>query len=233
MIEGLREITKDTLGHAYLIQGDENSARELVDILKTMLPEKTPALSFMRMPTFGVDDSRLIVESGSESAMEDTPVMNVISADAITFEAQNALLKVLEEPAAHTHFFFILPRIDRILPTFRSRCRTIVDKKSALDPSIDARLFASMSLGERMKFVQTFIKEREDQESDTIKKEIDHLAEAIAHVLTEKKKSGELEDNQIIVRAYSSLSLVREYVADRGSSTKMIIEYLALALPQF
>ncbi len=42
-------------------------------------------------------------------------------ADLLTIEAQNALLKTLEQPGDHIHFALITDRPDEILPTIRSR----------------------------------------------------------------------------------------------------------------
>ncbi len=46
-------------------------------------------------------------------------------ADNLTVEAQNALLKTLEEPPGNTIFILISSNIGKILPTIRSRCRLI------------------------------------------------------------------------------------------------------------
>lgn len=43
-------------------------------------------------------------------------------ADALEVSAQNALLKVLEEPPASTVFVLVTSRADALLPTIRSRC---------------------------------------------------------------------------------------------------------------
>lgn len=46
-------------------------------------------------------------------------------AQTLTIEAQNALLKVLEEPPAHVIFFLSTSSTDQLLPTILSRCNTI------------------------------------------------------------------------------------------------------------
>lgn len=45
------------------------------------------------------------------------------SADRLTDEASNALLKMLEEPPQETHLFLITSRPHRLLPTILSRCQ--------------------------------------------------------------------------------------------------------------
>ena len=46
-------------------------------------------------------------------------------ADRMNTEAQNALLKILEEPPGATMFFLIAEQPDRLLTTIRSRCQTV------------------------------------------------------------------------------------------------------------
>lgn len=58
-------------------------------------------------------------------------------ADTLHPAAANAILKTLEEPPAHSHFFLISARPHRLLPTIRSRCQTI-----ALGPLPDAQLLS-------------------------------------------------------------------------------------------
>src|SRR3990170_6472976 len=46
-------------------------------------------------------------------------------AEKLTLEAANALLKILEEPPLHTHFFLSTEHQTAILPTILSRCEVI------------------------------------------------------------------------------------------------------------
>ena len=52
-------------------------------------------------------------------------VVIVDDADAMLGEAQNALLKTLEEPPAGTMFVLVTSRLDLLLPTIRSRCQQL------------------------------------------------------------------------------------------------------------
>ncbi len=58
-------------------------------------------------------------------------VILVEAADTLTPAAQNALLKVLEEPPPSTVFLFTTAHPSRILPTVRSRARVILFHRSA------------------------------------------------------------------------------------------------------
>ena len=66
-------------------------------------------------------------------------VVIIDAADDMNVNAANALLKVLEEPPQHTILLLISHQPSRLLPTIRSRCRTL--RLGALSPAdIDAVL---------------------------------------------------------------------------------------------
>lgn len=52
-------------------------------------------------------------------------------AEAMNNAAANALLKILEEPPATVYFILVSSRWRRLLPTIRSRCRTIMFRRPA------------------------------------------------------------------------------------------------------
>jgi DNA polymerase III subunit delta' len=52
-------------------------------------------------------------------------VMVVDDAQKMNVSAQNALLKILEEPNPTTMIILVTPEIDKILPTVQSRCQTM------------------------------------------------------------------------------------------------------------
>ena len=52
-------------------------------------------------------------------------VVLITDAEAMNNIAANALLKILEEPPATVYFILITSKVDRLLPTLRSRCRQL------------------------------------------------------------------------------------------------------------
>lgn len=56
-------------------------------------------------------------------------VVLIEPAEAMNIAAANALLKILEEPLPAIHFILISHRIRRLLPTLRSRCRSIIFRR--------------------------------------------------------------------------------------------------------
>ena len=60
-------------------------------------------------------------------------VFVIDEAELLEAEAQNALLKTLEEPPPHTYILLLTTRLDRLLPTIRSRCQQVAF--GPLDPA--------------------------------------------------------------------------------------------------
>jgi DNA polymerase-3 subunit delta' len=74
----------------------------------------------------GVDQVREVERAVSLSPFEGRRRVVIIDpADAMTVEAQNALLKTLEEPPPQVVFVLVSAREDRLLPTVHSRCRRV------------------------------------------------------------------------------------------------------------
>lgn len=89
-------------------------------------------------------------------------------AEMLTIEAQNALLKVLEEPPNHTIIILSSERSDVFLPTILSRCTIIelVDETSDLSQDEVSQFDAiienllEQSIGESLKLAETLAKNK-------------------------------------------------------------------------
>ncbi len=76
--------------------------------------------------TLGIDSIRAINPfMRKTTSFEGWRVAIVDDADAMTTEAQNALLKILEEPPQKALIVLIAHRPGRLVPTIRSRCRVV------------------------------------------------------------------------------------------------------------
>lgn len=76
--------------------------------------------------TIPVDDIREMIRlSGTRSPEGNGKVALIFNADKLTVQAQNCLLKTLEETADDTYFLLTCDIESAILPTIRSRCRCV------------------------------------------------------------------------------------------------------------
>lgn len=76
--------------------------------------------------TLKIDMVRQLIQDLSYSSYRGKERQVVIwAADKATAEAQNALLKTLEEPPTNTRLWLVVEQVTQLLPTIRSRCYEI------------------------------------------------------------------------------------------------------------
>lgn len=219
------------LHHAHLIEGD---AVTLVPVLLDALyrhmgivGQGNPDLSVITYDSFGIDEARSLTEMQSRAgfgAEENARKIFIVSAPSFTREAQNALLKTFEEPTAGTHFFIILPHLNTILPTLKSRVVLVTPKEQSFrdDTNTLAEKFLSASLEERFAIAKklTDKKTGEVVDREKIRSFFDHLERILYTRLAGKLDNG----------VFREIFQAKTYLADRGSSPKMLIEHLAITI---
>jgi DNA polymerase-3 subunit delta' len=94
----------------------------------TVLTGSHADVSVMRTEklSIGVDEVRdLVRRSALAPVGRRWQVMIVEDDDRLTEQANNALLKAIEEPSSHTVWVLCAPTVEDLLPTIRSRCRLV------------------------------------------------------------------------------------------------------------
>lgn len=92
-----------------------NQPREHVDIIHWTLDKGKSSI--------GVNTIRNIIEECNKKPYEsDRKVIIIDNGDKITFQAQNAFLKTIEEPPANVFIFILCEDLEGILDTIKSRC---------------------------------------------------------------------------------------------------------------
>jgi DNA polymerase-3 subunit delta' len=134
------------MSHAWLVTGPPGSGRSTAAgafaaalqcpqdgcgecaACRTALSGAHPDVHIVRSDTlsYGVDDAReLIVRSAVVPTTGPWHIVIVEDADRFTDDAANTLLKVLEEPPRHLVWVLCAPSAEDVLPTVRSRTRSI------------------------------------------------------------------------------------------------------------
>ena len=136
----------------------------------------------------------------------------VVVAEQINVEAQNALLKVLEEPPEHTSFHFVISDHARLLPTLLSRFEAFSD--TAKTEVRVAKDFIKLPIGQRLELVaeKTSAKDVAWQRN---------LVSGLEQLCLEKELSNEVTLEVIFIK---------KYLQGPGASAKMLLEHLALAV---
>jgi DNA polymerase-3 subunit delta' len=86
----------------------------------------------------------LIVKATAKPSMAHRKVFIVSEAERLSTESQNAMLKVLEEPPADSSIILLCTRLDKLLPTVRSRCQIL--RFGLVDHQIVVERLRSMGL---------------------------------------------------------------------------------------
>ena len=80
-----------------------------------------------------IEETRIAIESLSiGSHRGGHRVILIYPLELLRSDAANTLLKSLEEPPANTIFILLADRVDRVLPTIRSRCRLLTAPRPCL-----------------------------------------------------------------------------------------------------
>ncbi len=89
----------------------------------------------------------------------------VIATPDMNREAQNALLKTIEEPPGNAFFFFILPSPEGLLPTFRSRAHMLAVERER-DARADTKAFLAAAPQERLEMLKPLLEKGDDDKRD-------------------------------------------------------------------
>ncbi|MCL9972440.1 MAG: hypothetical protein NBV63_03500 [Candidatus Pacebacteria bacterium] len=170
-----------------------------------------PDVSITRYGELNVDDARRISQFASLKAVGGGKYF-VIAFDRAGTEAQNALLKVVEEAPGDSHFYFSTPLPGSLLPTLRSRCT--VEQRHAHDDVAgenSARIFLKATYAERLTQVEKLVTlAQKSGDKSTLK--------ALVHALVHVAPSRDTLD-------------AARYIEQNGSSPKLILSHLAVTLP--
>lgn len=122
---------KNTLSHAHLIAGEDGVGKgKLANILAKFIlngdldREYVDIINYSsEKSSFGVDDIRDIIEEVYKKPFEkDKKVIIIHEGNKLTIQAQNALLKTIEEPPKGVYIIILCESLELILDTIKSRC---------------------------------------------------------------------------------------------------------------
>ncbi len=220
------QIIKEGLNHhAYLIEGDiELSYAELVRSLEGLgYPTAgNPDIFIKDYENLLIDHAREIKDFQSESASaKNKKKIIILKTLSFSYPAQNALLKVFEEPRPGVVFFLLMPDTTKLYPTLRSRLQSTIGEYAPADSlKKDAKVFLSASIKDRLDFIKKFT----DVESKPALK--DKALKFLNMIEHEISLRNTLVDKEKCQDVY----LAKKYIGDQGSSPKILLEHLAVTL---
>lgn len=224
------------LYHSYVIEGEpETTGADLLKFLEARgeAEIKSPDVLFQVYESFTMDDSGEIKDWHSRLGIGKSKKICIIATKFINREAEQALLKIIEEPAINTHFFIIVPDTSLLLDTILSRVHIIkteeMANKNDIDIKKDVRDFMSSSPKSRIDKVALIIKENKDEDnSGQLRYYATTFVNELESIIYQKFKKD--RNDKKIQFILSELQKSRGYLSTPGASVKMILEHLALVI---
>lgn len=205
--------------HAYVIEGKKDlifgDLKKYLSSEFRVDEETHPDVFYFEAPSFLVEHAKEVKDMDSKSPFQLSKKIIILSFDSITREAQNALLKVLEEPKESSLFFIVVRSARMFLPTILSRVEIVFHEVAREDVSlIDPKTFASLSYAKRLETIADVLKKLSAEEisRQAVVDTIDALALYMKH------------QDGYMLHALRTL----EYKNDKSASLKLLLERLAL-----
>ena len=126
-----KRCSNGTLSHAHLICGEDGIGKSVLalNLAKLILKgdldrEYVDIINYKtEKASFGVDDVRAIIEEVQKKPFEgDKKVIIIHEGNKLTVQAQNALLKTIEEPPLGVYIIILCESLELVLDTIKSRC---------------------------------------------------------------------------------------------------------------
>lgn len=204
--------------HANVILSSEDCRDSIFDFLSNKLNfnvSANPDFLLIENHPFGIDDARDLEKWAIGRPFIGEVKVCLIITKNITHEAQNALLKVLEEPPAGTYIFINLENLGGLLPTVISRVM-VLDNISETKVSSEKNKnyiskFLNSKIGDRLAVVRSLAK----KENKNDMKEFINDLEEIAY--KEKATANQMKN----------ILMAKIFARARGSSPKILLEWLS------
>ena len=256
--------------HAYIIEkvsddelgGVLNFISQILEIGKD--PHSSPNFLHIKSNQLSVDEAARVVAFNSQKSFGQNGGGNkvaLIEINGAGHQAQNALLKTLEEPFPNTYFFIAISSASLLLPTIQSRVEThgievflnkfgiigesmrgamgdthgagrgATDEKKSLRAEIQSQIVAEF-LGSSLAKRIEIAKRMSDEAGKEGEDDSSKLFQFLHDIeITLKDWEKKKPTGRLNKDELQTLITAREYFADGGASKKMLLEYLALKLP--
>src|SRR3989338_6669040 len=242
-----RHLDKDNLHHAYLVEGARDevvgevlSFCENIDI-KTSV---NPYFFHISIDNFKIEEAFSLRAMSTDKSFSPGKKIYIVCTNSMSLDAQNVLLKMFEEPIENTIFFLIVPDINALLPTLISRFYLIKSKTGLENELSNAEKFISMSLRDRIDFIKELLIEPKEEDEDgnevvvldstrTQALKFLNALESVAVSKTVFYKNMSRTVLDIRVDFFEHIFKVREFLRMPGSSTKTLMESVAIIVPSF
>ncbi|MDD3531171.1 MAG: hypothetical protein PHV99_01070 [Candidatus Pacebacteria bacterium] len=216
--------------HAFIIEAEIEEGIEVAQAWTEkelgMEIAGNPDVVVMRYGLLSVDDARRVSELAAGAPFKGETKVIIIAASRVYHEAQNALLKIFEEPPKGTYLFLILPTLGGLLPTLRSRVQVLNVGRTASNIPESAEEFIKASKEKRSAMIKKLASGKDEEERRENRDRAIAILNGIEIITRDRgltKSSGTLLEE---------IQILRGYLHDRSAPVKQILEHLAIVTPK-
>ncbi len=224
--------------HAYAFSGDRDAgikaARAFAEGALALSGTDNPDIAIFTYGLFAVADARKVGQFAAQAPVRGERKLIVIAANRLFHEAQNALLKLFEEPPEGTTLVLIVPAEGILLPTLRSRVIALPGGTDVGGIGTEAAAFLEAGNAEREKLVAKLIarsKSDKDEEKQAARMEAIRLVEGLtrAAYAARARAKGDTRELDLLLR---DLERFAPILHERSAPLKLIFEHILIVLPE-
>ncbi len=175
-----------------------------------------------------VDDARDLIERQNIKYSKDDSVVFVVETNTINSQAQNALLKICEDPGTNIYLFLLIPQTNILLPTFLSRAivyKNILNNQGPSDfvfPNLSG--LRNMKISDRMDLVTKWIG---DYKKNKIQKsQLKKFLKSLVVEMEQELLKGEIR----YAKKLKNINRLISYFDNNGSNLKSLLEFTMLSV---
>lgn len=215
--------------HALLFIADFTEVKsDFITSLQNLLStpfQGNPDIFFREYGRLGIEDAHDIRALNNSSPVAETKKHVVVSFYDITREAQNALLKVVEEPNQNIRFYFFTPSKDSLLRTLLSRLSIQHSfEQKAKEFFFDPKKFSVLSKKEKLALVDGWVSELS---KETLSKE--EVCNFLIALRKELQLALSKKQSKDLLSQIEALDTALVYARDTGASYKQLLSLIALS----
>lgn len=236
--------------HAFYYAGDsEKGVEQALSYAQSALGlagAHDPDISIHRFGLFSVEDARKISDVVYRAPTQGSRKLIVIVAPRMFEQAQNALLKIFEEPPHGVTLVLVIPSHGILLPTLLSRLQSLSLspsvcngslKEEPKNASVDSftQQFIAADPKERAKLIAKLVDLSKSDNEETKQaariSSITFIENLIRYFYASREKADSIGDKARLTRFLSDLNRFMPLMHARSAPLKLIFEHILIVFP--
>ena len=224
-------------GSILICGGNKNKRKEIIssivaDLSKNLTKKQHPDLLIIKRnknkKSIGIKKIReAILFLSTKPYSEHNKVIIIESAQRLTTQAQNALLKTLEEPPKYAVIILEAKTEESLLPTVISRCRRIIAHKNEDEYKLALEQAKELSFGKVLGFS---IGEKLDYAEKLAKKEKEYITDSLENWIIEERQNMKGTGNSSNSSHINIILDIKKDLEETNVNTRLALECLLLSL---